>query len=264
MNKKVEELLNAVAYRMHYDGWYKNSIEGKFGLETDGYDHGRFRPSKDASMDKEFFAGKEFDENGYSKETDEHGSPYYKREEKDGKVVYYVDSAIKGWDFLPPSWKYENIKGAEVVLKQIRNSGTLNLKYFITEISNNIHKKWVARQLASEFGGDANEAHRYGRLTKEDVAFLKGETEVNKNPSMLFNKLGKEKLAGIWGFENFVEFKDLPFEEQIKDTNLIVTGLEVLSEFGDDYAKDQLKSVKDAVEKITQKQSYEQNLERHK
>ena len=59
-----EELLNKIAFAFHYEGWYKDTIEGKFGLKTDGADHGRFRASKNATLDQKFFASKEFNDDG--------------------------------------------------------------------------------------------------------------------------------------------------------------------------------------------------------
>ena len=118
-----DRLLQEVAYAFHYEGWYKDSIEGKFGLQKDENgnvivpDHGRFRPSKNPEMDKEFFESIEFGEDGFSTVTDDFGNPLYKKEGD----KYFVDSAIKGWDFLPPSWKEDNIKAAQTVLKNLQH-----------------------------------------------------------------------------------------------------------------------------------------------
>ena len=39
---KSKELINNLAWVLHYESWYKNTIEGKFGLNEDGTgsDHG--------------------------------------------------------------------------------------------------------------------------------------------------------------------------------------------------------------------------------
>ena len=99
-----EQLINHLAWVLHYESWYKESIEGKFGLNSDGTgsDHGRFRKSKDKTLDEEFIKSIQFDENGYSLLKDEHGNPYYKMENGE----FYVDSAIKGFDFLHVAFSY--------------------------------------------------------------------------------------------------------------------------------------------------------------
>lgn len=229
-NKSIseEELLNRIAFAFHYEGWYKDTIEGKFGLGTDGADHGRFRASKNAKLDQNFFASKKFNDDGLSIETDKHGNPLYKKEiGQDGNAKYYVDSAIKGWNFLPPSWKQENLEAAKVVLKHLERceQNNLSISRFLPAISILIHNWWVARQIAGEFGIDPEVAFLNGTLSNDDIKYIKGQSKENKEPSTLLNNLlqitTKEKLNSIWGIENFVSYPELPFEEQIKDTRQV-------------------------------------------
>ncbi len=255
-----EELINKIAFAFHYEGWYKDTIEGKFGLKTDGADHGRFKASKNATLDQEFFAAKEFNDDGYSLETDKNGNPLYKREQVNGGFKYYVDSAIKGWNFLPPSWKQENSSAAEIVLNHLEhceNEG-MSISRYLPAISVIIHKWWVARQIAGEFGIDTTEARLLGTLSNDDVKYIKGEAAKPKKPSMLLKNLlnvtTKERLNEIWGIENFVSYDELPFEEQIKDTNQVKYALNAINKATNnqiDYYLDQEMLV---IDKINQMQ----------
>lgn len=262
INFTNEDLVNKVAYALHYHGWYKDTIEGKFGLETDGADHGRFRASKNAQLDEDFFSKILFNDEGYSLNTDEHNNPLYKKE--DGK--YYVDSAIKGWDFLPPSWKQENLEAAKVVIYKIDVFYTSTRENFLNPpsittclkgIGQYIHNEWVARQIAGEFGIDKDDAILLGTLTTDDLKYIKGETQEVKNPSRLLQKFGKEKLAGIWGIENFVAFKDLPFEEQLKDIRQVEYGLKTINAYTKNeipYLVDDAILVEDKINQMIQQQ----------
>lgn len=255
-----EEILNKIAYAFHYEGWYKDTIEGKFGLNTDGADHGRFRASKNAELDKAFFGKIQFNEEGFSIETDNHGNPLYKREiSEDGKAKYFVDSAIKGWDFLPPSWKQENFEAAKVVLTHLKRCENMNfpVSRFFNVISISIHNWWVARQLAGEFGIDTEVAFLNGTLSNDDIKYIKGDTTEIKEPSTLLKNLlkitTKEKLNNIWGIENFVSYSELPFEEQIKDTRQIEYAIKAINQATKcdlDYFVDQEWQVSDKINQI--------------
>lgn len=250
-----QELIEELAWTLHYESWYKESIEGKFGLNSDGTgsDHGRFRKSKDNGLDKEFIESLEFDENGESILKDEHGNPYYKM--IDGE--FYVDSAIKGFDFLPPSWKKENIEAAKEVLFIIEHCIKDNLRMddFLIEISAIIHKAWVARQIVGTTGMDYDLARFLGTITVEEV---KGIESHSFEHSELFKRLGAETLKNIWGYENFVDFEHLPYEEQIKDINQILYGLKLLNSVPNEISdsatekgyslKEQQENVENAIE----------------
>ena len=249
-----EELLNRVGYALHYNGWYKDSIEGKFGLKETGADHGRFRDSKNAKLDAEFFANIEFDENGMSVATDEHGNPYYKKVVKEnGEVAYQVDSAIKGWDFLPPSWKQENLEAAKVV--RLLLTRCYNMRKSISKqlgtISNIIHCEWVARQLSGKFGVTSYNAFYLGTLNKDDLAYIKNPNAPKPTEeSELLKYFGREKLSGIWGIENFVGFNELPFEEQVKDTRQVLYTLKVVNKMTEnqiDYFVDEEMAVEGKI-----------------
>lgn len=87
------------------------------------------------------FCFKEFNDDGYSLETDKNGNPLYKREQVNGGFKYLVDSAIKGWNFLPPSWKQENLSAAEIVLNHLEhceNEG-MSISRYLPAISVIIH-----------------------------------------------------------------------------------------------------------------------------
>lgn len=190
-----EELLNKVAFALHYNGWYKDTIEGKYGLNTDGADHGRFRPSKNAELDAEFFASLNFNEEGYSLVTDKHGNPLYKREiAEDGSVKYFVDSAIKGWTFLPPSWQEENLQAAQTVLSIISSRAKGYDTSFVIfdnlkSMGGGIHTEWVKRQLESIFG--LSDSY-WETLNNADLQYIKGEISQldgkTQQHSHLFNK----------------------------------------------------------------------------
>lgn len=254
-----EELLNKIAFAFHYEGWYKDTIEGKFGLKTDGADHGRFRASKNATLDQKFFASKEFNDDGYSLETDKNGNPLYKREQVNGGFKYLVDSAIKGWNFLPPSWKQENLSAAEIVLNHLERceQNNLSISRFLPAISILIHNWWVARQIAGEFGIDPEVAFLNGTLSNDDIKYIKGQSKENKEPSTLLNNLlqitTKEKLNSIWGIENFVSYPELPFEEQIKDTRQVQYAINAVNKATNnniDYFLDQEMLVADKINQM--------------
>ena len=238
---KSEELLNRIGYALHYEGWYKDSIEGKFGLDKEtgvGSDHGRFRGSKNADLDARFFSQIEFDENGMSVVTDEHGNPYYKRVvNENGEVAYQVDSAIKGWDFLPPSWKQENLAAAELVIAIATYSWNkeISISADLDYLGKGIHNAWVARQVEGELGIPYKEALKLGTLNKYDLAYIKDSTLFSeKEASALWREVGRDKLSKIWGIENFVGFEELPFEEQVKDTRQVLYALRVINEMTND------------------------------
>ena len=221
-----EQLVNHLAWVLHYESWYKESIEGKFGLNSDGTgsDHGRFRKSKDKTLDEEFIKSIQFDENGYSLLKDEHGNPYYKMENGE----FYVDSAIKGFDFLPPSWKKENIDASKKIVSIIKTciDKKHDMGYFLETIGKIIHNAWVARQVASIAGISESQAGILGRLTKEEAV---GMEPSGQKHSMLYDYLGGEAIRKIWGVENFVEFEDLTLDEQLKDINQIIYALKMLN-----------------------------------
>lgn len=249
-----DELANRVGFALHYNGWYKDSIEGKFGLKETGADHGRFRNSKNAKLDEEFFANIEFDENGMSVATDEHGNPYYKKVVKgNGEVAYQVDSAIKGWDFLPPSWKQENLEAAKAAISLVRFGWTRDLKMpgWLDFFAVVIHKAWVARQLEGEFKIPYLDAHKLGTLNKDELAYIKDPNAPKPTEeSELLKYFGREKLSGIWGIENFVGFNELPFEEQVKDTRQILYTLKVVNKMTKnqiDYFVEQYVTVSDKL-----------------
>lgn len=264
-----ESLLNHIAYSFHYEGWYKDTIEGKFGLQTDGADHGRFRASKNASLDKEFFENIQFNEEGYSVNTDKNENPLYKREiSEDGKTKYFVDSAIKGWDFLPPSWKQENLEAAKIVLNHLENceNSNLSVSRYLPAISTSIHKWWVARQIAGEFGIDTDVAYMNGTLSNDDVKYIKGEVGGMKDPTMLLKNLlnitTKERLNNIWGIENFVSYVELPFEEQIKDTRQVEYAIKAINKATNnqlDYYIDQEMLVSDKINQMCLENSQKKN-----
>jgi len=216
-----KKLISNVAWSLHYNSWYKESIEGKFADEN-GVDHGRFRKSKNVELDKEFVSGLKFDENGFSELKTPEGYPYYKME--DG--TFYVDSALKGWDFLPPSWKKENEDAAEYVLGELETviyTGE-NIREHISMISKRIHNQWVARQVANELGITSKEVLKLGRLSKNEVdGFAEGESKLWN----LFKNAGKN-VTDIWGYQNFGDFETLPYEEKIKDSNQIKYALECI------------------------------------
>lgn len=221
-----KDLLSMLAWTLHYEGWYKESIEGKFGLKEDGADHGRFRKSKNKDLDKNFIASLKFDKDGNSVLKDKHGNPYYKMENGE----FYVDSAIKGFDFLPPSWKQENVESAELLLQQIQHciQNKLDMGKFSKSIANIIHKNWVARQIANQSNGQltTEQALILGTLNEND---LKND-EISQKNSDLCVYLGKDNLKNIWGYENFVSFDLLTEEEKIKDYNQLLYALKVVSE----------------------------------
>lgn len=256
-----QELIEELAWTLHYESWYKESIEGKFGLNSDGTgsDHGRFRKSKDNELDKEFIESLEFDKNGESILKDEHGNPYYKM--IDGE--FYVDSAIKGFDFLPPSWKKENIEAAKVIIANIEHciKHNLNIGKNFLLISYVIHREWVARQIAGATGIDFDLAFLWGEMTVEEV---KGIENHYMRHSEIFKQLGGEILRNIWGYENFVDFEHLPYEEQIKDINQILYGLKLLNSIPNEISnsatekgyslKEQQNNVENAVESFKSSQ----------
>ena len=139
---------------------------------------------------------------------DKHGNSYYKIE----NGVFYVDSAIKGFDFLPPSWKRENIKAAMTVLNQICTciANNYDMGKMFESIGENIHNEWVARQVADITGQAIEKAKTLGTLTKDE---LEGKEDTTQKHTRLYNAIGKDKLNEIWGVENFVGFKELPFNE---------------------------------------------------
>ncbi len=251
-------LKSLLAETLHYESWYKESIEGKYGLATDGADHGRFRPSKNIELDKHFIDTIKFDKNGYSLKRDAYGHPYYKME----NGVFYVDSAIKGFDFLPPSWQEKNLKAADVILRHIehciRSEHDMG-KYadFMAEL---IHKHWVSRQVANESGGDLTPATAFflGTLTADEA--MGKEIADETQHSDLYVYFGKDRLEKIWGYQNFAPFDALSYEEKIKDYNQLLYGLKLVSEqdcYLSDLAKEydyslseQLKNVQKAIEKV--------------
>ena len=249
-----EELLNRVAFALHYNGWYKDSIEGKFGLKETGADHGRFRNSKNPKLDAEFFSQIQFDENGMSLATDEHGNPYYKRVVKEnGEVVYQVDSAIKGWDFLPPSWKQENLEAAKVVIQNLSfcYNTECSAAQYLDQISNIIHERWVARQLAGELGIAQDKALALRTLNKDELPYIKDENSSEPTTkSKLLKNVGRERLSAIWGIENFVSYEELPFEEQLKDSRQVIYAIRVINEMSKneiDYFVEQYVDVSDKL-----------------
>ncbi len=256
-----EKFLNHLAYTLHMETWYKGTIEGKFGLDKDGADHGRFRASKNAAMDKEFFEKVEFSEDGYSLETEEHGFPLYKREVgEDGKVKYFVDSAILGWKFLPPSWKDDNLQAAKTLvgLMQHCKNDELNIGSYIQVVGSLIHKRWVARQVHGMDGSyTAQEAIILGRLSKEELDWIqdKGPEPVGET-SGLYEHFGKDALKNVWGIENFVEFENLTKEEQIKDVMQMKYAVDLAAKtLGDEYFRKQAPSVSAAIERFSKTQT---------
>lgn len=222
-----QQIINELAWVLHYQCWYKETIEGKFGLNPDGtgFDHGRFRKSKNNSLDENFIKTLKFDKNGDSLLKDANGSPYYKIIDNE----FYVDSAIKGFDFLPPSWKKENVEAAKLIIKHIENciDSKIEIDRYLIPISENIHRAWVARQISSETGEDYNLIYFLGTMTVEEV---NGVLSKSSKHSEIFKYLGKEKLCKIWGKENFVDFEHLAHEEQIKDINQVFYGLRLLND----------------------------------
>lgn len=297
MNK--QELINNLAGVLHYECWYKENIEGKFGLEADGADHGRFRPSKNMELDCDFIKDFSFKEDGFSFWETEQGFPYYKMENN----MFFVDSALLSENFnhLPPSWKEENIKAAELLVRHIEHcfNSQIDINRFIEVISEDIHNKWVARQNVNLFDNPDRElaegaAFLTGTLNSHDINVINGkesvgehselfkqymrniakedlekankEYEINKVEPKLLNfeeleKLAAEKLKNIWGFENFVSFKNLPFEEQIKDTNQILYALKYFKDnnIGNKkWIEEQYNKVVEKVEEIKKNKSYKQ------
>lgn len=70
----------------------------------------------------------------------------------------------------------------------------------------------------------------------------------------LLNVTTKERLNEIWGIEKFVSYDELPFEEQIKDTNQVKYALNAINKATNnqiDYYLDQEMLV---IDKINQMQ----------
>ena len=217
----IELLIDTLAYTLHCSCWYNNSIEGRL-VRKDGINHGRFRPSKNLKLDRDFINSIKFESNGNSVLKTTEGYPYYRMV----NGTFMVDTALNGFDFLPPSWKEESYKTAEVVLYNIEVciNNNLSISKYINVISAEIHNRWIARQVSSALNISEEEAYKAGTLTKEEIM----NAECGKSQLIqLFNSAGKE-IKNVYGWNNFLEFKELPFEEKMKDTYQILYALDLL------------------------------------